>query len=99
MSRRNRPDHKHLSEVLSDVVKTHNLEVGLNQQDIEKAWECLMGNAISKYTQRITFKNNTLSVKLTNAVLRHELSMGIDKIKENLNQELGKPLIEKLILL
>jgi len=96
--KKKRPDHKHLSDVLKDMVKSHKLEAGLNQQAIQKAWQTVMGDAIVKYTQRLVLKETTLYVQLTDAVLRQQLSMGLSQIITNLNEVPGAPLVEKLVL-
>jgi len=52
-----------------------------------------MGNAISKYTEDLYFKDRRLYVKLTNAVIREELSMGKTKFIQMINKELGEDLV------
>jgi len=57
-----------------------------------------MGPAIIKYTDGMKLQNGTLFVKLSSSVLRNELSYGVSKIKDNLNEELKQDLIKKIIL-
>ena len=57
-----------------------------------------MGPAIQKYTTAIKLQGTTLYVQLSSSVLREELSYGKEKIVKMLNEELGKELIEKLVL-
>lgn len=91
-------DLLNISDVLKDFVETNNLEKGLDKVNVRDAWSSLMGNGINNYTEAIELKNDTLYVRLSSSVLREELSYGKDKIIKNLNEELGKVIIKKLIL-
>ncbi|GAA4274553.1 DUF721 domain-containing protein [Aquimarina gracilis] len=91
-------EHQSLSEVLKDFVNDNKLQTGLDKVAVRDVWEKIMGPAITKYTQNIRLERNTLFVQLTSSVLREELSYGKQKIISNLNQELGKELIKKLVL-
>ncbi len=91
-------DLLNISDVLKDFVETNNLEKGLDKVNVRDAWSSLMGNGINNYTEAIELKNETLYVRLSSSVLREELSYGKDKIISNLNEELGKAIIKKLVL-
>ncbi|RMA64857.1 DUF721 domain-containing protein [Ulvibacter antarcticus] len=87
-----------ISDVLKDFIQTNKLEKGLDKVDVKKAWHEVMGTAISKYTTNILLERDVLYVSLSSSVLREELSYGKDKIIKLLNEELGKKLINKLVL-
>ncbi|WP_109300428.1 DUF721 domain-containing protein [Aquimarina sp. AU474] len=91
-------EHQSLEEVLKDFVTDNNLQKGLDKVAIKDVWESVMGPAITKYTQNIKLERDTLFIQLTSSVLREELSYGKQKIISNLNEELGKELIKKLVL-
>lgn len=89
---------KHLSELLKIFKNSKKLAKGLNQVEVERAWNEQMGPAIQKYTSKLTFDKGTLYVRLQSSVLREELSYGKSKIIKNLNESLGKELVKKIIL-
>lgn len=91
-------EQQSISEVLKDFVATNKLQKGINQVNVEECWTNVMGPAIAKYTEGIQLRNDTLYVKLSSAVLRNELSYGLTKIKDNLNEALQQNLIEKVVL-
>ena len=97
MSKRHQ-EHQSLSEVLKDFVSDNNLQKGLDKVAVKDVWQKVMGPAITNYTQNIKLERDTLYVQLTSSVLREELSYGKEKIIANLNDELDKALIKKLIL-
>lgn len=87
-----------ISEVLQFIIKENKLENGIDSIAVEQAWHKIMGAPISKYTSQITFKKQTLYVKLTSSVVRQELSYGKDKIKVLLNEELKKEIVKDIVL-
>ncbi|MEW7279133.1 DUF721 domain-containing protein [Aquimarina sp. 2201CG1-2-11] len=91
-------EHQSLEEVLKDFVSDNNLQKGLDKVAAQQVWESVMGPAIVKYTNTIKFNRDTLYVELTSSVLREELSYGKQKIIDNLNEEIGKTLIKKIVL-
>ena len=87
-----------LSDALQSFVSTNKLQKGLDKVNARDVWNAQMGPAIEKYTTSIKLDGNTLYVQLSSSVLREELSYGKDRIIKLLNEELGKELINKLIL-
>lgn len=97
MSRKNN-EHQSLKEVLGDFVQDHNLSKGLDKVEVKDLWFELMGKGVGNYTNNVRLQGNTLMVDLSSSVLREELSYGKEKIIAMINEALGKPLIEKIIL-
>jgi hypothetical protein len=91
-------EHQSMEEVLKSFVSNNNLQKGLDKVAVRDVWEKIMGPAITKYTRNIKLERETVYVELTSSVLREELSYGRQKIIDNLNNELGKTLIKKLVL-
>ncbi|MFI2742364.1 DUF721 domain-containing protein [Zhouia sp. PK063] len=96
MARKN--EHISLSDALKEFIHENRLEKGFDKLNVREAWINLMGNGVNSYTSNIQLKNDTLYVDLTSAVLREELSYGKEKIITMINEEIGKPLVKKLIL-
>ena len=87
-----------LGDVLKEFIQANKLQTGLDKVSVQEAWHSVMGEAISKYTSSVKLEREVLHVNLTSSVLREELSYGKDKIIRLLNEELGKDLIQKLVL-
>jgi len=97
MAKRNN-ENLSISDALKEFVETNRLEKGLNKVNVAEAWTNLMGNGVNNYTTSINLERETLYVQLSSSVLREELSYGKEKIINMLNEELGKNIINKLIL-
>jgi len=87
-----------LGDAIKDFIDSNRLEKGLDKVRVEEAWNAVMGHAISKYTTSIKLERDVLFVKLSSSVLREELSYGNQKIIAMINEELGKDLVNKLVL-
>ena len=91
-------DPKSIKDVLGAFVETNKLQKGFDKVNVADAWRDVMGPAISKYTTQLKLDDDRLIVQLSSSVLREELSYGKEKIMRNLNEELGKEVITKVVL-
>ena len=98
MKKRRTNENMSIGDVLKDFVSSSKLEQGLDKVNVREVWNREMGPAIQKYTTGLKLQNDTLYVQLSSSVLREELSYGKEKIIKMLNEELGKDLIQKLVL-
>ncbi len=97
MAKRSNEFHS-IEELMKNVIEENKLKKGLTQLSLEEAWAKLMGNGVVSYTQSVELSGKTLVVKLNSSVLREELSYGKEKIMNLLNEELGEPLISRVLL-
>ena len=87
-----------IQDILSSFVKDNKLEKGLDNVRVGAAWRELLGKGVQNYTNNVRLQNKTLYVNRSSSVLREELSYGKDKIIKLINDELGKEVIDKIIL-
>ena len=85
-----------LGEVIREFLKNFGLEEKVTETRIADAWEKVMGQGISRYTQRIVLKGKTLTIHLTSPALRQELSFGKTKIIRMINEVFDKEVIEDI---
>jgi len=97
MNKRNN-EHISISDALKEFVEKNKLQKGLDKVNVREVWNSQMGPAIEKYTTSIKLDRDTLYVQLSSSVLREELNYGREKIIRMLNEELGRELIQKLVL-
>ena len=91
-----RSNEESLKEVIEQLLDAYKLRDKLNQVKLLHSWEKIMGEAISKRTEKISFRDNTLSIFLNSAPLKEELTYQKEKIKTLLNAELGGDFIQKV---
>ena len=72
---------------------------GIKKVFLNKVWSNVIGENVSKYTENIYIKDNTLFLKINSSVLKQELTYGKDKIIENFNKEVGSNEIKKIVFI
>jgi hypothetical protein len=87
-----------LAEALKDYVREMNLEGKLNEVGVINSWEEIVGKAISSRTSKIYIKDHILYVHLTSSVVRNELLMLREMLREKLNQKAGSEVVKDIIL-
>jgi predicted nucleic acid-binding Zn ribbon protein len=87
-----------LGDVISQLLKDFRMEDKITEVRIFSAWEKIMGKQIHNLTDKITFKDKSLTVYLKSSTLREELSHARTKIIEKINKEIGKNAVSELIL-
>lgn len=86
-----------LKDVLKQVLTENKLDVKLTEKHLLEAWPIVLGKSIEEYTQSLKIKNKTLYVSISSAVLRNDLFISREKIKDTLNAHVGTEVIKEII--
>jgi predicted nucleic acid-binding Zn ribbon protein len=87
-----------LAEAISDYIKEMNLGGKLSEVTVISSWEEIVGKAISSRTTKIFIKDGILYVHLNSSVVRNELLMLREALKEQLNKKAGSEVIKDIVL-
>jgi hypothetical protein len=87
-----------LAEAMQDYIKEMNLGDKLMEVGLIDSWEKMVGKAISSRTSKVYIKDGILYVHLKSSVVRNELMMIREPLKEQLNTVAGKDIIKEIIL-
>ena len=87
-----------LKDLMQNFIQENNLSKGMQKLKIKETWTKMMGPGIATHTTSVRIQNKTLIIQLSSSVLREELTYGKDKIIKMMNEELGKEVITKLML-
>lgn len=85
-----------LKQVIDKLLRAYGYQDQLDEIELLKAYDEVVGTVFVKHTKEVYFKNKTLYVKLDSAALKQELSYAKEAIKEKLNQMMGKRIIEEI---
>lgn len=88
-----------LGDAIQAFLKTYKLDNKVTETDIWQSWEAIMGPSISRHTQSIEVRKKVLVVRLDSSVLRQELGFAKHKIVEKINEYVGKPFIDDVLLM
>ena len=87
-----------LAEAVNDYIKEMNLGGKLNEIAVINSWEEIVGKAISSRTTKIFIKDHILYVNLNSSVVRNELLMLREALREKLNKNAGSEVIIDIVL-
>lgn len=87
-----------IKEALKAMVDHYRLKSGLDQTRIEAMWKQAMGPTIAGYTREIKLIREVLYIRIESGPLRHELSMGREKIRKMVNDGLGEEVVREVVL-
>jgi predicted nucleic acid-binding Zn ribbon protein len=88
-----------IKEVLENYVRAFKFTDKLQEIKLQESWEKLMGPNIAKHTTKIELRKNVLYIIIDNAALKSELSFAKKKIADALNNDLGKIIIDDVVII
>ncbi len=87
-----------LSALLAQYLRTEGLETPLAQRRAEDAWPHIVGQQAAGCTEHVAVHGQTMVVRLSSPIVRHELFMRREEIIEKLNTAAGRQIIYNLHL-
>jgi predicted nucleic acid-binding Zn ribbon protein len=87
-----------LGEAINDYIREMNLGPKLSETSVINSWEETVGRAISSRTTKIYIKDHILYVHLSSSVVRNELLMLREALREKINRKAGKEIIREIVL-
>ncbi|MFP5470991.1 MAG: DUF721 domain-containing protein [Bacteroidia bacterium] len=89
---------KPLKEAIDRFLELYGMDVKFQEIEVINTYNKLMGQMIVSKTEKIWFKNGTLNLRLNSSVLKQELNYNKSKIAELINEDLGKELIQEVVI-
>jgi len=87
-----------IAEAVTDYIKEMNLGEKLSEAGVINSWEETVGKAINSRTTKIYIRDHILYVHLSSSVVRNELFMLREVLREKLNQKAGTEAIKEIVL-
>ena len=87
-----------LGEALSDLVREYRHEKGMNAAEVLNLWERIAGRVITARTKRTYLRDGVLHIHLTSSVVRNELMMLRDSLKNRINSRAGEEVVREIVL-
>ncbi|OQY56381.1 MAG: hypothetical protein B6245_18410 [Desulfobacteraceae bacterium 4572_88] len=86
----------HIGNVLNKTLKRYRYGADAELTKVWKVWNSVVGEAIAENVQPAAFKGKLLLVHVSNPIWIQHLQFEKAVIIENINQALGKPLVEEM---
>lgn len=87
-----------LGDVVHQVIDYYRLGTKLDEININRIWNRNMGTMIARHTNKVYLHDKVMVIELDSAALRAELSYGKEKIKHMINNELGREVVEEVLV-
>lgn len=87
-----------LADAIKDYISEMKLGEKLEETALINSWEEIVGKAINSRTSKIYIKDHVLYIHLSSSVVRNELMMLRESLREKLNEEAGKEIIRDIVL-
>ncbi len=87
-----------LAEAMKDYIDEMNFGEKLDEAGVLNSWDEVVGKAISLRTKRIYFRDHVLYVHLSSSVVRNELVMLRQELRNKLNEKAGSEVIKDIVL-
>jgi predicted nucleic acid-binding Zn ribbon protein len=87
-----------LGAALKQFLEKSRMKNSIQSMQIEDHWEKIMGNTISKYTDKIEIKNGTLFIYTKVAPLKNELVFQRDLIIQRINESMGEKTVNEVVV-
>lgn len=87
-----------LKAVIVEYLKALKIDGKVKQVGVIRSYEKVVGKTFAKATTKIYFRESTLVLELNSSVIRNELYMHKQKLKELLNEKAGENIVEDIML-
>ncbi len=86
-----------LGEALRAYVREMKMDRKLKEVSIVQSWAEVLGKTIARYTRNVYFSNGVLYVEVTSPVVKNELLMMREEIRNKLNENAGEVIVYKIV--
>lgn len=94
-----RSNQQTLGQAINEMLRVFGLQQKLDETKLIASWEKVMGKTIAKHTTRLYISKKKLFIHLNSSAARETLSFEKEKIINLMNEEVGKQVIEEVVLL
>lgn len=88
-----------LKDVINTLVRRYKLEYGMVSTKVVNSWEAVAGKLISKHTENIYVRGDTLYIKLDSPALKEELSYAKERLVKAINNAVEKEAIKTIVFM
>lgn len=93
-----RSQTQHLGELLRKLARAQNFDHKLKEVDAVQYCQEILGKTLSRYVQHISVHNGDLYIETSSSMVRAELTMLREELRNRLNERMGRNMINKVII-
>lgn len=85
-----------LGDVLRNLLEETSLQERMDELKAASLWEKIVGKHLAESTGKPYVKNGLMQIGVPNASLRNELNMNRSRLKQIINEHIGKETIKEI---
>ena len=87
-----------IGQAIENFLRSSRLKPGIQSVRIGEVWASVMGQTIAKYTDKVQLVQGTLFIDTSVAPLRTELLFQKEKIIQRINETMGEPVVQDVVI-
>jgi hypothetical protein len=87
-----------ISQAIQQFLEKSRIKSSIQAMQIEDVWEQIMGKTVARYTDKLRIVGDKLIIHTSVAPLKQELLYQKEKIRQRVNEALGKNIIREVII-
>jgi predicted nucleic acid-binding Zn ribbon protein len=87
-----------LGDAIKEMLRLNGIDEKIDEHLLIRSWEKTVGPMISKHTTEIYVSGKKLFVKVDSSPLKQEIQYSKTKLMKDLNEQVGKVVIEEIVL-
>lgn len=87
-----------LGDIIAEYLDQSGLSTRLKERELIRTWDEVVGKTIARTTQSIYIKDRKLFVTIRSSVVRNELLMIRDGLRDELNRRIGVNLVDEIVI-
>ncbi|MBQ4358414.1 MAG: DUF721 domain-containing protein [Paludibacteraceae bacterium] len=91
-------DEQTVGDVVREYLKAQGLERQMAEAEVLNAFQDLIGKEMARYCGEVHFRNGTLCIEVRSAVLKNEMMMNREKMRNDMNRKAGMEVVERIFL-
>ena len=88
-----------LGEIIQQYIRKSGIQPKLDEAEVKKRWEDIVGKMISQHTTDMYLKNRKLYIRFDSAALKQEMSYAKSTLVDNINRNIGHLVVEEVIVI
>lgn len=83
---------------MGDYIAAMKIEGKLKEVSVVESWSEMVGKAIASKTSSVYFRNGKLHVHLKSSVVRNELLMVRESLRQRINEKAGGEVVKEIVI-
>jgi len=94
-----RQNSQSIGDILQQYIKKSGIQPKLDEAEVIRRWEDIVGSMIDKHTTKIYLNNKKLYIRFDSAALKQEMSYAKTTLLDNVNRSIGHIVADEVIFI